>query len=631
MCGICGVMYFDGGVPERKTVEEMRDCLTHRGPDDCGTMIDGPVGLGHRRLSIIDLSERGRQPMVNEDGSVWITYNGELYNHLVLREKLESLGHRYATDSDTETILHLYEEYGGDCVKLMNGMFAFAVWDSKKKTLFLARDRLGIKPLYYLADEKKFLFASEAKGILAHPDVEKKIDFKSLNNYLTYGYVGSPDTIFTCMSKLPPAHTLTVRDGEASTRRYWTVSLPEKPYGDEAYHLERIRELIKKAVERRLMSDVPLGAFLSGGVDSSIIVAFMSELSDDVKTFSVGFTESSFNELEHAKVIADKFGTDHHEFVVDMDAVELLPKLLHFYDEPFADSSAIPTYIVSEMARTKVTVCLSGDGGDELFAGYDRYAACRAAGLYEKVPKPVRDGVAFFVNRLPTSTANKSLFRMSQRFANAVDLPEEERYGDWITLFKEDGRRQLYAPATSKMVGGLDSTGYIKRFYGESSTGNFIENTMLVDVKTYLPEDLLVKVDRASMAHALEVRVPFLDHELVEYSQSIPLSLKFPGLRLKHLLKKSVRDVIPKGILERRKHGFGVPVGEWFKRELKNVAYDKLLGRQSPTREFFDAKYVEKMLDDHVRGRAENSYRIWTLLFFDLWCRKYLRGEDIRL
>ena len=628
MCGICGVIYFNGEQADKKVVEAMRDCLIHRGPDDSGTYVDGCVGFGHRRLSIIDLSDKARQPMSNEDGSVWISYNGELYNHLELRSELESVGHTYSTDSDTETIVHLYEEFGGGCVEKMNGMFSFAVWDANEKTLFIARDRLGIKPLYYLADDEKFLFASELKALLAHPGIERRVDLSAVNNYLTYGYVGSPQTIFEGIRKLPPGHTLTVREKEVSTRRYWSITYPEKPYGDESYHLGRIRELIKKSVERRLMSDVPLGAFLSGGIDSSIIVALMSEVSDNVKTFSVGFTDSSFNELEYAKLIAEKFGTDHHEFVVEMDAIELLPKLVNFYDEPFADSSAIPTYIVSQIARKNVTVCLSGDGGDELFAGYDRYAGCKVARVYEKVPKLLRDGVSFFVNKLPASTSNKSVFRASQRFTGAVDLQEEERYGDWITIFNEEGRRELLNPESGEKI---DSTGYIKKFYRECSAKDFIAKTMYVDVKTYLPEDLLVKVDRASMAHSLEVRVPFLDHELVEYSQTIPVSMKFPGLKLKHLLKKSVKDIIPKNILHRKKHGFGVPVGAWFKKELKSIAYDTLLEKGSPTREYFKAKYVEKILNDHVHGRAEHSHRIWALLFFDLWCRKYVRDEEIRL
>lgn len=630
MCGICGVAYFDGSTTDKRVLEEMRDSMTHRGPDDSGVFIDGPVGVGHRRLSIIDLGG-GRQPMANEDESVWVAYNGEIYNHEVLRVELESLGHRYSTNSDTETIVHLYEEYGVSCVEKMNGMFAFALWDSRDETLFLARDRLGIKPLYYMLDEKKIVFASELKAILAHPEVERNINPPALRNYLAFGYTASPKTVFKEIKSLQPARTLAVKKGLVSEREYWRLSYASRPYGEEAYHAEKIREMLKESVKLRLMSDVPLGAFLSGGIDSSLIVALMSEVSDEVKTFSVGFEDSSFNELEYARVVAEEFNTDHHEFRASFDALKILPKLLSFYDEPFADSSAVPTYIVSEMARSKATVCLSGDGGDELFGGYDRYAALKLAHSFAKVPAPLRSAAAYAAGFLPESTANKNFVNLGKRFVQGLSLPPEGRYGSWITLFDEESRGKLLRAEASGGASDYNPNDYLKSFYRECDAKDFLAKTMYVDIKTYLPEDLLVKVDRASMAHSLEVRVPFLDHKLVEYAQNIPADLKIRGLNLKYLLKKSAKDVLPKKIVSRKKHGFGVPVGAWFKNELKSTAYDILTGRDSPSKKFFNKKEVEKILDEHCRGRRDNGQRIWSLMFFDLWHRKYVNGEKIRL
>ncbi|MFH1835638.1 MAG: asparagine synthase (glutamine-hydrolyzing) [Methanobacteriota archaeon] len=630
MCGICGVFYFNGESADKQVLERMRDSMVYRGPDDCGIFLDGKVGLGHRRLSIIDLIGGG-QPIHNEEETVWIVYNGELYNHEDLRVELEGLGHRYYTNTDTETIVHLYEDYGPACVERMNGMFAFAIWDAREKKVFLARDRLGIKPLYYLRDGEKLVFASELKAILEHPDIPRVVDYSALNNYFTYGYIGSPDTVFEGVEKLPPAHTL-VEDGvESSIKRYWRITFPKKPYGDEAYHIEKIRSMLSESVSRRLMSDVPLGVFLSGGIDSSAIVAVMSDISDDVKTFSVGFEDQSFNELEYAKLVAEEFGTDHHEFVVPMNAVELLPKILECFDEPFADSSALPTYIVSQMARTSVTVCLSGDGGDELFAGYDRYVGCKVASAYGKLPGPLRMTAHWFTGLLPASTANKSIVNFSKRFAEVGNLSEVERYADWLSFFNREKRGELFSKETMKRVGKLENIKYLDRFFRECPSKDFLVKTMYVDVKTYLPEDLLTKVDRASMAHSLEVRVPFLDHEFVEYAQTIPMNLKFPGLKLKYLLKKAMKDRLPKKIIGRRKQGFGVPVSAWFKGDLKGMAYDLLLGNDSSTRDFFNKSYLRKILDEHSSGRVDHGQRIWSLVFFDLWMRKYVNGERISL
>jgi len=522
MCGITGVYDFGGESVDRKLLERMTSLLQHRGPDDKGFYVDGNVGLGFRRLSIIDLVT-GSQPIHNEDESIWIIFNGEIYNHLDVRKMLEEKGHRYYTKTDTETIVHAYEEYGRECVQHLNGMFAFALWDSKNKTLMLARDRMGIKPLYYLQDKQRIIFASELKSILEDPQVERKINLRALHDYLTYSYVPVPQTIFHGIKKLPQSSTLVCKEGKTEITKYWSINCKQDYSNTESYHCKKIRTMLQESVKMRLMSDVPLGAFLSGGIDSSIIVALMSEVSDDVKTFSMGFGESSFNELEYARIVSNKFNTEHREFVVEPDAVELLPKLVWHFDEPFADSSAIPTFLVSQLARKFVTVCLSGDGGDELFVGYDRYKAAKVADYYDKLPlirTPVQSAVSWTLNRLPVSTANKSFVKMARRFVNALPLPREERYADWVTINTDEQKNGLYSSKLRAELSGMDSAGLLKQYYRENKTPDFVANTTYVDLMTYLPDDLLVKVDRMSMANSLEVRVPFIDYNVVQYAMS---------------------------------------------------------------------------------------------------------------
>lgn len=623
MCGICGVCG-PGGV-DKATLRDMTNTIEHRGPDGEGYFVDGDVGLGHRRLSIIDL-ETGDQPIHNEDESIWIVFNGEIYNHLALREDLEKKGHRYYTVSDTESIVHAYEEYGTDCVKKLNGMFAFAIWDSQKKSLFLARDRIGIKPLYYSEVDGRLIFGSEIKAILKYPGFDKTIDKKALSNYLTYNYVPSPATIFENTKKLKPGHILVRENGSVQVSSYWDVKSISDTNLSRPIMLDQIVDKLQQSVKDRLISDVPLGAFLSGGIDSSIIVALMSKVSKEpVKTFSIGFEESSFNELKYASIIAEKFNTDHHEFVVEADAVELLPKLIYHFDEPFADSSAMPTFLVSEMARKHVKVCLSGDGGDETFCGYDRYAACKVARYYRFVPGFVRGPLAWSINKFPISYANKSFAKMSKRFVNAADMEPERGYYDWVTIFHDEEKANLCKEHPP------DSFEQLKQYYDRFESNDFVGKTMYVDIKTYLVDDILVKTDRTSMANSLEVRVPFLDHDVVEFSSRIPSQMKMNGIGLKHLLKKSFRNLLPKEIINRKKQGFGVPLGFWFRGKLAYLIDDFLLSKDTITARYFNQDYIEKIVKQHNQNVMDHAHKLWALLFFELWHRHHIDGEKIRL
>ncbi|MDI6794125.1 MAG: asparagine synthase (glutamine-hydrolyzing) [bacterium] len=654
MCGICGKLNFDGRPVDEAFIRKMCAVLEHRGPDDEGvylsesraqstehrtqSAIRNPgypqsgraiqVGLGHRRLSIIDLGS-GHQPMSNEDGSIRIVYNGEVYNFLSLREDLEKKGHRFSTRTDTEAIIHLYEDYGPDCVKYLRGMFAFAVWDSKRQRLVLARDRLGKKPLVYLLTPSSFIFGSEIKAILQDPQVNKEVDLEALHHYLTYGYVPAPFTIFKGIKKLPPAHTLVWEKGRIKIERYWSLDYIPKLQLKEDEYVQRLLELLKESVKLRLISDVPLGAFLSGGVDSSAVVAMMAELSDQpVKTFSIGFEEASFNELKFARIVSDRFGTEHHEFVVKPDALEVLPKLIRHYNEPYADSSAIPTYYVSQMTRQHVTVALNGDGGDEAFAGYERYLANRIAQIYEKIPPFIREKVIFpLVNKLPESTSRKSLFRRIKRFTSAISESPERRYVKWLSIFNNDQKQELYSGGMKERMANLDSVNLLVDVYRKAKTDNFLDSTMFVDCMTYLPDDLLVKVDIASMANSLEARSPFLDHKLVEFAASLPPNLKLKGKTTKYILKKALKKYLPRDILYRDKMGFGVPIGRWFRNELKDYAAEVLLDDRAKSRGYFDPNAVRKILDEHTSGQIDHGYRIWSLLNLELWHRMFIDGQ----
>ena len=628
MCGITGFIdYWDTGdrssTDERAAIlDRMCRIITHRGPDDQGTFVTQGVGLGMRRLSIIDLVS-GHQPISGEDGSVTIVFNGEIYNFLELKPQLEAHGHRFMTHSDTEAIVHAYEEFGPECVAHLRGMFAFAIWDEGDRTLFLARDRVGKKPLYYTTTPSgTFVFGSELKTLLAHPRVERELDPQALDAYFTLGYVPDPLSIFRGIHKLPPGHYLTLRNGGVTVKPYWDFDFRESPQRSEVDYLEELRSLLDESVRLRLISDVPLGAFLSGGIDSSTVVALMARhLGQPVKTFSIGFHEDSYNELQYARLTAKKFATDHHEFFVTPDICSVVDELVWHFDEPFADSSAIPTYMVSKLARDHVTVVLSGDGGDELFAGYTRYVVEQRRGGFERLPKTLREGVMRPLSeRLPHATWGRN-------YLHNISLGEIARYLDSVSVFTRLNRKLLYTTdfqsqlSTSNYAGSL-----FQAFADKIQTNDSLDRLLYIDSKTYLPGDILTKVDRMSMAVSLEARAPLLDHKLIDFVTSIPSALKLAGLETKHLLKQAVKDLIPPQILNRPKQGFGVPIQEWINQQLRSRIRDTLTDLRSRQRGYINPAYVEVLLDEHERGRRDHSMGLWALLMFELWHRQFLDG-----
>ncbi|MEW6102917.1 MAG: asparagine synthase (glutamine-hydrolyzing) [bacterium] len=620
MCGICGKLNLNGSPVDKSLLEKMTDVLSHRGPDDSGIYIEGEIGLGHRRLSIIDLSF-GHQPMSNENGKIWIVFNGEIYNFQELKEGLIK-NHSFKTHSDTETIIHLYEDYGIDCVKYLRGMFAFAIWDNEKKRLFLSRDRLGKKPLVYTRQNGSFLFASEIKSILCDKEISKEIDPIAIHHYLSYGYIPSPWTIFKDIKKLPPASILVFEDGKERIERYWMPEYKPKLKISENDAISEILRLLNEAIKLRLISDVPLGAFLSGGIDSSTIVAIMAGLMDrPVKTFSIGFEEEDFSELPYARVVAKHFRTEHQEFIVKPDAIDILPKLAWFYNEPYADSSAIPTYYLSQMTRKYVTVALNGDGGDEIFAGYDRYYACKISLSYDKIPRIIRDAIFNVIKKIPEGGGRSDIVRRIKRFMGAISTSTEirRRYGDWITMFRNEEKDRLYSPLMKEKIENIDSLTLLLSLYNIAPTDDFLEKTAFTDLMMYLPDDLLVKVDIASMANSLEARSPFLDHKLVEFVSKLPFDMKLRKNKSKYILKKAISNILPKEILKRGKMGFGVPIARWFRNELKGYIYDILLSEKAKNRGYFNMDEIKRILAEHTSGKTNYGYPIWTLLFLEIW------------
>jgi asparagine synthase (glutamine-hydrolysing) len=631
MCGICGWV---GKKMDKSVIEDMMLAMYHRGPDDEGVyryrMGDKEVVLGHRRLSIIDLVT-GRQPIHNEDKKIWIVFNGEVYNFSDLREDLEKMGHRFYTRSDTEVILHLYEEFGERCVDKLNGMFAFAIWDKERERLVLVRDRIGIKPLHYIEVDGGVVFASEIKSLIRHPKVVRRIDPLSLAKYLIFEYVPAPNTIFKGIKKLPQGHILIWEKGGISVRQYWRLSFQKievRGERSEDYYIERLRELLKASVKRRLISDVPFGAFLSGGIDSSTIVYFMEELvPGNVKTFSIGFEDPSFDESLYARGVADWLGTDHHEEILSPTmTLNLVPSIAEILDEPFGDASIIPTYLLSRFTRREVKVSLSGDGGDELFAGYPTYQAHRIATLYEKIPHTIHRGIKAVIDRLPTSTSNISLDFRAKRFLSGIGLPPEIRNFIWLGSFRPDELRNLLNPDIYRFIEKDDPFMDVIDHLRACSPDDPIEKILSLDMRFYLQDDMLVKVDRASMANSLESRVPFLDHTLVEFVASLPRDLKLRGLTTKYILKRAMKGRLPRKIIQRKKKGFGIPVARWIKKELKDFVLD-VFNREKIRREsIFNPQAIDVILKDHFDGKKDNRKLIWTLLIFELWYQRYGSG-----
>jgi asparagine synthase (glutamine-hydrolysing) len=626
MCGITGFITRENSNREAREalLDSMCRVIEYRGPDEQGMTVEGRAALGMRRLSIIDLSG-GQQPIYNADGSKFIVFNGEIYNYRELRRTLESRGHKFRTNSDTETILLAYEEFGTDCVNHLRGMFAFAVWDKKKESLFIARDRVGKKPLFYsLTPAGNFVFGSELKTLLTHGEISREIDHGALDAYLTFGYVPEEFCIFKEAKKLLPGHFLVFEGGKVETRKYWDFDYSgEVETRSEEEYVEALRDKIKEAVKVRLISEVPLGAFLSGGVDSSSIVGLMSQILDrPVKTFSIGFNEDSFNELKYARVAAKHFNTEHHEFTLTPDFVSIVDDLVWHFDEPFSDSSALPTYMVSKMARDFVTVVLSGDGGDELFAGYTRYVIDRERSGFEKLPSVFRRGVLEPVSRaLPHGARGKN-------YLYNASLGATDRYIDSVSQFNRPRREYLYSADFRAKLNGNFGCGeeLFQGLAGSVSGREQVDRLLYLDSKTYLPGDILTKVDRMSMAASLEARVPLLDHELIEFVVKMPAALKLKGLETKHIFKKAMEGIVPREILYREKQGFGVPIGEWINTQLKERIYSDLTDRRTVERGYFDPGYIQTLLDEHRRERRDHSHAVWVLWMLELWHRRYIDG-----
>ena len=628
MCGVCGIVWTD---PDRTTdpglIERMTSRLVHRGPDGQGTYERPGVSLGHRRLRIIDL-EGGNQPLANEDETVHVTFNGEIYNFAALRRDLERAGHRFRTRSDTEVLVHLYEEHGDDMLGHLRGMFAFGLWDGRRRRLLLARDRLGQKPLVYWQDEAGLRFASELKALLVENAMPRDVDPKALDDYLTYQYIPHPRTIFAGVSKLPPGHFAVYENGRLTVERYWRADFTVEEAISEEAAIERLRSEMAEATRLRMISDVPLGAFLSGGIDSTIVVGLMRQASNGpIRTFSIGFPVKQFDERVFARRAAEHLETEHEEFVVEPDALDVVGKLAWHYDEPFADSSAVPTYYVSQLTRQHVTVALTGDAGDELFAGYPRYRAVRIGEWFDRLPGIVRRALTCPCwQSLPASTRQKSRMRRLKKLLRYLGDPPRTRYRSWISIFDDRLRPTMYDRSFAERIGAHRSSEWIDSLYDELPDRDFVTRTTYVDLNSYLPGDLLTKVDIASMANGLECRSPFLDHRVVELAGRLPVGLKMRGMRQKELLKRAFPEFLPSELRDRPKMGFGVPIDQWLRRELAPMVRDLLLGSSFRQRGWFEHRAVERLVDEHLKNRWDHSYRLWALLMLELWARNFLDG-----
>ncbi|MFL6229572.1 MAG: asparagine synthase (glutamine-hydrolyzing) [Pyrinomonadaceae bacterium] len=636
MCGINGIAFSrrSGRAADERTVARMRDVLTHRGPDDDGLYISGAVGLGHRRLSIVDVAA-GHQPMTNEDGRLHIVYNGEVYNHADYRDELEARGHRYRTHCDTETILHLYEEHGAACVEHLRGMFAFAIWDDDRRELFVARDRLGVKPLYYVhTDDGSLYFASEIKALVEARAVRPEINYAALPDYLANHGTSNDETLFAGVRRLPPGHTMLWReDGSVEIKQYWDVSFAEE--GAEGARrdedlIAEWAELFRTSVRLRLMADVPLGMFLSGGIDSSAIAALMSGMvSEPIKTFSVAFAEREANELSYARMVADKFKTDHHEVVVSpAEFFDALPRMIWQEDEPLAHPSSVPLYFVSKLAREHVKVVLTGEGSDELLGGYERYARTlynlAAAPAYNRVaPASLRRLVERRIRALPAASRVRQ--KLTRTFlCLAPDV--ESAYFDNFAVFNRAMQRDLLSPETKDRAGVLDPYRDMRRYFESVDSDSTLNRMLYADTKTYLHE-LLMKQDQMSMAASIESRVPFLDHKLVEFTVRLPVRLKLRrGWTTKYVLRQAMRGVLPEPILARKKMGFPVPVGRWFRGEFKHVVEEYVLSSRAAERGIFDPTYVRALVARHDAGE-NHAERLWALVNFEMWLRRFVDGE----
>jgi len=631
MCGICGLV----GEADEHLIKNMLARIAHRGPDDEGvyvarTSTQRRVGLGQRRLSIIDLSAAGHEPMADASGRIWLTYNGEIYNFKEIRCELENLGHRFSSNTDAEVVIYAYLEWGSQCLTRFNGMFALAIWDARDESLFLARDRLGIKPLYYTDTPAGFAFASEIKAFLAIPGFERSVDLEALDQFMTFLWTPDPKTAFRGVYKLPPAHYLVYRNGKTEISEYWDLTFEEDDSISEAEWVERVRDQVARSVRSQLLADVPLGAFLSGGVDSSAIVALMSSVAGaKPTTYTFGFSGEDLrydiieDDVKYARMVGERFATDYHEAYLDPEVMELLPKLVYHMDEPVADPAIITSYLICKAARERLTVLLSGMGGDEVFAGYPRHAAVKIADAYNLIPSFLSRPV---VDALPGARPGRltALFRNTKKLARSAALPERERYLGFCTYFNEAEKLEMYSGELARAARDFDAYAEHRRYFDRVADQDFVNQMLYVDMKTFLPSMNLTYTDKTSMASSMEVRVPLLDHELVELAARIPAGLKLKGLTGKHILKRAAEAWLPKEIVHRKKVGFSAPIRAWLVRDLRDMVEDLLSETNIRSRGYFEYSYVRKLIDSNLSGREDNSLKVFQLLTLELWHRTFI-------
>ena len=618
MCGITGYL----GQGNEEILRRMTDSLRHRGPDDKGFYFNDNIGLGHRRLSIIDLNT-GHQPISNEDKTIQLIFNGEIYNFIELRKDLEKKGHQFQTNTDTEVMVHLYEEKGEDFLKELNGMFAIALWDERKKKLILARDRMGQKPLYYSLINNTLIFGSELKSLFHHPLIKKDIDFNSLNKYLIYEYIPTPQTIIKNVNKLEPGHFLVYQNKELKKSSYWNIQFNQLK--NQRNYLTKFEKLLEDAVKKRLISDVPLGIFLSGGIDSSTIAYYAQKNSlKKIKTFSIGFEDKSFDESNYANQVAKFLDTEHyHQNCSPVDLLDLIDDIAEINDEPFADASIIPTYLLSKFTRQKVTVALGGDGGDELLAGYPTFQAAKFAKIYRYLPKSIRNAFQKTANLLPISHNNFSFDFKVKKTLSGYEYPLEIQNQIWLGAFTPQENKNIFSSEISNQINFNQSFSEISQFI-EQTKNELLENRIIyLYLKQYLADDILIKADKASMAVSLEVRAPFMDYRLVEFINSLPYNLKLKGWTTKYALKELMKDKLPRNIVNRSKKGFGVPVAKWINNELKDFTFDLLNEQTIKKQGIFNYSEVKKILSEHLNKKADHRKKLWTLLMFQQWYRKW--------
>jgi asparagine synthase (glutamine-hydrolysing) len=629
MCGIAGFTHFNGNMGDKAALKKMGDSLYHRGPDAGGEYLDDHVGLAHRRLAIIDLSDAGIQPMTSHDGKYIIVFNGEIYNFQALRAELSATGYPFKTHTDTEVILALYASEGENLLSKLNGMFAFTLWDTTKQKLMIARDRMGKKPLYYLQTETQFAFASEIKAILTLPNVPKDIRLDAVYDFFAYQYVPDPKSIFTHIHKLPPGHYMTVDAKGIEITQYWDVSFKHTSTASEVELTEKLRELVTHCTKQRMVSDVPLGAFLSGGVDSSGVVAMMASNSETpVKTCSIGFDDKKYNETEFAKEVADKYHTEHHEFTVHQNVADNLEEIVGFFDEPFADPSLVPTFFVSELARQQVTVAIAGDGGDEVFAGYEKYTTdATENSLRNKFPAVIRKHLfPKLANFLASS--NAKIWRKGKSLLTS--LSQEPAMGFYTTNSQIDDRQwnKLIKPEVKNQLGDYHPSKITIDAYEKSDGPDHLAKILYTDMKTYLPGGILVKVDRMSMANSLEVRAPLLDKEVVEFAATLPSEMKFKNGEKKHILKEAFKPMLPDNILYRKKMGFSVPLASWFRHEIKDLAKKHIIDQAEGLKSIFNHDYIQTLWQEHQNESADHSALLWSMLMFEMWFVRYISIES---